>query len=142
EIKPAEDSGVQLIAPDAGRQVLALHRVRYRYEMRRDHRGPFLRVSKDGVGQQSLKTAKGRTVNRMDNDGHARLSRRKPANNPRFAAVGVNDVRMLPQKDLAQSAQGSPICPRPDGAHQFGEKAPPARALGKAIFERGFRSLA
>ena len=93
EREPAEDFGVLVRAPDAGGQVLPLHGFGHDDEMSGDPGGVALRRTKQRIGYRALEGAEGWPVNGVNDDRHARARRGEPAQNARFAAVGVNDLR-------------------------------------------------
>ena len=78
----------------AGGEILVAHGVGHRDEVGGDAPGALFGGAKDEVRQPTLKTAEGRAVDGVDDDGHAGAGGGEAPKDAGLAAVGVDDVRL------------------------------------------------
>ena len=76
----------------------------------------------------------------MDDDGNARAPGGEASENPGFAAVGVDDLRLLLPQDFFQPAQGYKILQRVNRADEFGYQSERHRVALDFWFQRAFRA--
>ena len=74
------------------------------------------------VGERALKITKRRAVDVMNYFWNARAFRREASENPRLAAVGVDQIRFLLAQNFFQFAERDEIFQRMDGADEFGDE--------------------
>src|SRR5437868_2378612 len=109
QIKAAEDFCELFSSSDPSGEILARHRFSNSDEVGRDFRNATLSGAKNKIRERILKCAKGRAVNRMNDDRHPCPRSRESAKNAGFAAVRVNDVWFRFAKNSFEPLQRAPI---------------------------------
>ena len=132
EREAAEDLGVLVRAPDAGGQVLLLHGFGNDHEMRGDPGGITFRRTKQRVGERTLEGAEGRSVNRVENDRDTCAGRGQPPQNARFAAVGVDNLRLPGAKQFRELLPGPTSFQGWSGRTSSGTTVSRVRAAGES----------
>jgi hypothetical protein len=80
-------------------------------------------------------------VNGMNDDGHARPSRCKPAEDAGLAAVSVNHIRAPVAEQTGQFPPRPQILPRMDRPHQVQRRSKQAWHIRHGAFERTFGAV-
>ena len=93
EIKPAPNARELLRPAYARGQVLFGHGIGHGDEMSGVAASVSFGSPEQAVGQAPLKSSKGRPMDRVDDYRHSRLMSRQTAENARFAAVRMHDIR-------------------------------------------------
>jgi hypothetical protein len=101
EIKPADNASVLSWPTYSRGEVLASHGLSDNNEVRRPASRAAFGSSKGEIGHASLERPEGRSMDRVNNDRHARRLRRQTPNEPSLSAVGVNNVRVESAKEAA-----------------------------------------
>ncbi len=74
---------------------------------------------KQQIGQPALERAERRSVDGVDDDGHAGARGGQAAEQARLAAVGVDNIGPAGAEQLPEPAPGQPVLPRVHGADQL-----------------------
>ena len=150
QIETAEDACEHLRLADSGREINFGHRGGGTEKMVGHARGGFFRSSENEIGHRTLERTERRTVQMMNNDRHARAPGGEAAEDAGFAAVRVDEVRLLRAENFFQRPQRQKILQRMHGADQFGNDDEiifrrrcgcwRAKHVGRRVFEGTFRS--
>ena len=97
-------------------------------------------TGEDGVGEGTLKIAKGRAVNMVNDVRYAGATGGHAAKDTRLAAVGVDNVRFLRAQERYQLSQREEVFQRMHGPDQFGHNGQQAGNPGGGGFQGTFRS--
>ena len=140
EREPAEDLRVLVRAPDACGQVLPLHGLSNYHKMSGAPGGVTLRGTKQRVGGPTLEGAERRAVNCVENDRNPGAGSSQPAQDARFAAVGVDQLRLPGAKQSRELLPGPCVFPGVERTHEFGHDGEQGRAASESGFQRALRA--